>query len=238
MSVFNDDKYEALDWLSKATEPIEGEICDTLALIPTVIDIDWSLIEKIHTSPTAFNDQLSIDTVINYIIFSIRKKWPSYDENSLLRTCFIFEVEPNTTIDYEKCTINGKITLVKTNFILEEKKLISYMTTKVVNALRDLHYERSSVARMNEIMDMIGGFEPEIFATNSFNKKNRAMIDRISTIFTNDEWKIRNIELAIKIANWICSYIDKEDLSALANFCKLKVMTHKNLPIYSLKEIE
>ncbi len=58
------------------------------------------------------------------------------------------------------------------------------------------------------------------------------------SLFKTNEWKIKDTELANKVGFWIKDYIVDGNLAAYSNFCRLKVMTHKDQPIYSMEEVE
>ena len=55
---------------------------------------------------------------------------------------------------------------------------------------------------------------------------------------SKNEWNIRDIGLSNRIAKWIKLYLCDGNLAAYTNFCKLKVMTHDDDPIYSIDEEE
>ena len=44
------------------------------------------------------------------------------------------------------------------------------------------------------------------------------------------------MDLLLKAVNWACDYIKTGNLASLTNFNKLKVMTYKKDPIYSMEE--
>jgi hypothetical protein len=85
--------------------------------------------------------------------------------------------------------------------------------------------------RAREIMELLG--------TTPESKKNsyNTLKNQVKDIIRENKLKIYNGNLILKMASWIERYVLDEDLQALANFSKLKVMTHKNEPIYSMKEI-
>jgi hypothetical protein len=42
MGVFDDKRYEELDWLSKAVEPIESYLATVLSELPDEVDLDFN----------------------------------------------------------------------------------------------------------------------------------------------------------------------------------------------------
>ena len=76
----------------------------------------------------------------------------------------------------------------------------------------------------------------EAMKNKSGKKKVTAIKERLIKIFETNEWRIRDMALANKVGFWIKGYISGGNLADLTNLCKLKVMTHNNMPIYSVKE--
>jgi hypothetical protein len=94
-----------------------------------------------------------------------------------------------------------------------------------------------SVSRANEILELLGNSDAGL-RSRSPRKKKESLYYRLKNLFETNEWNIKDTELANKIGVWIVSYILNGDLSALSNFCRLKVMTHKGQPIYSMEEVK
>jgi hypothetical protein len=93
------------------------------------------------------------------------------------------------------------------------------------------------IGRANEIMEILGGCEGGL-RTRSIRRKRAALHDRLVKLFKDNEWNIKDTTLANKVGFWICSYVKEGNLAAFSNFCRLKVMTHKGQPIYSMEEVQ
>ncbi len=133
----------------------------------------------------------------------------------------------------------GKIALVKVVPTLSDEELQAFMGMKGIEEVRMLdcgEAESWNLERINEIIDVLGKGDDEK-RNRSYRKKMRHIEVRLKEIFTTNEWRIRDMELANKVGHWITRYIEHGNLAALTNLCKLKIMTHDgNTPIYSMEE--
>lgn len=238
MGVFDDKKFEQLDWISQATEPIDSQMNDFLGKIPDVVKIDFQLYKKIAN----FGPDISI----GQIILSMKEKYApyselSYGQVSVLDKCFKLEFSTNEIIiDFENEIISGgEITLIKLNSTMDEKILENILGQEGIESLHPsiMHGSTDSLSRANEIMELLGNCENGL-KTRSDRKKRGAILNRLNDLFKNNEWNIRDTELANKVGYWIRDYIMDGNLAAFSNFCRLKVMTHKNQPIYSMEEVQ
>ena len=92
-----------------------------------------------------------------------------------------------------------------------------------------------SIERINEILDTLGGCTEDM-KNRSARKKLHRVKGRLEEIFRTNEWRVRDMNLANNVGYWIKAYIMNGTISDLVNLTKLKVMTHSNMPIYSIKE--
>ena len=74
--------------------------------------------------------------------------------------------------------------------------------------------------------------------SSSIRVRSRVLENAFLEIVQKNSWNIRNCEIFDKLANWISSYLETGNTCAYANICKLKVMTHGNVPIYNFIEME
>lgn len=238
MGVFDDKKFEELDWISQATEPIDSQMNEILGKVPEIIPIDFNLYEKI------VNNGYGLDLSLNSVIaFAIAKFTPessiSRNQMHALEKCFILEFTSDEVIlDFEKKSIyGGEIHLVKLNSTMDEKVLESMLGSEGVDTVS---YTRlnggGSLTRTNEVMEILGKCEDGL-KTRSERRKRSILVKRLRLLFKNNEWKIKDTELANKVGIWISEYISDGNLAAFSNFCRLKVMTHKDQPIYSMEEV-
>jgi hypothetical protein len=240
MSVFVDKKYENLDWISAATEPVESILNVILSDMPDLIEIDFEIYRKVVGS--SWNMGISIGDILNRYLGNskMQNRILSYDHQIMLRDCFDLELEGSPVIDWQRQEIfDGKIFLVKKIFTLEDKELNKIMGKMGIDSVRMMSSYNSShtIQRSNEIMEILGGCETDL-KSRSPRTKRQAIIKRLTKLFKNNEWNIKDTELADKVGYWISDYIEKGNLASFSNFCRLKVMTHKGNPIYSMEEVE
>lgn len=238
MGIFDDKKFEELDWVSQAIEPIESKLSEFLAAIPDETTIDYNMYIKL------INDRwdigLSLHTVINHLMIEHCKilfynlYWQHQDE---LIKCFSFSSDEDLIIDFKNQTLVGTLRVIKTTSTLDEKVLENLLGRLGAMRVVDICITTFSNGRANEVMEILGGCDHGI-KTRSPRQKQLAIRDRLVKLFKDNEWKIKDTTLADNVGIWISLYIKEGNLAAWSNFCKLKVMTHKNQPIYSMEEIK
>lgn len=236
MGVFDDKKFEQLDWMSQITEGIESELNGLLARLPDRIELDFdSIISFMDSSNTP---RLSTDSVVRKIIRSFYDSNLSWEDERTIRSCFEFEASDDLLIDFENKILRGSVTLVKTTTTLADEHLQNTMGSDGIQKLSRISWnDPGCFSRANEVMELLGGLEKET-RNRSARRKFQAIRSRLSNIFKNNEWRIRDTELANKIGIWIGQYIQSGNLAAFSNFCKIKVLTHQGGPIYSIEEQE
>lgn len=246
MGVFDDKRYEELDWISKAVEPIEGYMPAILENLPDEVSFDYQRMEHEFREGHILFD-ISVGQIVRSEIGLLSDLKPElfskigslhYEELSLLEACYELEISDDCIINLTDKTMTGSVVLkkVKTAFADEDLQgILGSRGKRTIGRLSgiatDAHRER-----LNEMLDMLGNARPEDLKTRSVNYKSTAVRDCFSNIMLHNRWNIRNMELADRIGTWIFSYVERGNLAALANLAKLKVMTHKGLPIYSIQE--
>jgi hypothetical protein len=231
MGVFDDKKYDELDWISKAVEPLESHITAIFGSMPD---------EYVFTFEDMNNlvDTAGHNVYASEMVEFVCKKMGlifTYEEKNFISGFFKSEVAPGTVIDYAKGTLSGSIALRKTCEVIEDAKLIQSFGIKgreAISALNTLDGKEAS-DRLKEIAELIACKEK---LSGRMASKVREVGSRYTEIVQNNEWNIRSSILADKVGLWIHKYVKHGDLSALCNLTKLKVMTHKKLPIYSVEE--
>lgn len=238
MGVFDDKKFDGLDWISQATEPIDSKMNEVLALMPDNIDIDFNMYRSFLGSRN-YGTDLSISYVVGYYIAKANIEL-SYQQQEALVKCFKFEMEgDDVLLDFENKVISGgKLSLVKTTTTMDEQLLKNMLGAEGIEQLSYCNTrDFSCMSRMNEVMELLTKCEQGL-KTRSVHKKRSVMVNRLKTLFKDNEWNIRDTELANKVGTWIRDYIQDGNLAAFSNFCRLKVMTHKGQPIYSMEEVQ
>lgn len=231
MGIFDDKKYESLDFLSQAIEPVELDILKTLGNLPNEITITFKDLKEIQAM--RYGD---IDTycALKYMLALNRDDHSSYREEQLLADSYKFKIEPNTIIDFEQGAIYGSIKLVKVDIELDEKTLLNIMSEKGMRHINGIGSWRLDSGRCAEILELLGAQT----IPRSPRKKIRLLNQLVGGILQEDKWKIRDGKLCENIGLWIAQYINNGNLAALSNFCRLKLMTHKGVAIYSIEEVE
>ncbi len=236
MGLFEDKKYDSLDWMSQAVEPVETDFPGVFLTIPETFELDFNTYKVL--SDSYYNNDISIDLVLLHIKDLYFKREMSQAEYNLLKSRFDLQFDPGTEVDFEEKVIRGSIRLVKKNQPIEEKDLIRLIDGDVEHTLGRFAMFNNNVdiSKINEILEILGGISPEDMKIRSSRSKLRVIAKRMKAIFEEDEWRIRDITLGKKISKWIVEYITSGNLAALSNLCRLKLMTHSGKGIYSIEE--
>lgn len=232
MGVFDDKKFEQLDWMTQITETIDSKLNSILAGLPDRIEIDEYLLLK--TIGESYNLSLSVSDLVGPFL---RKERLGYEEQRMICDCFEFEASQELKIDFKEMKIHGHLAMVKIKHTFDDHELQPLMGAEGIAYVHNLYLNEVNVSRANEILDILGKNSDEVFKSKSRRKKIKFIKIRLRDIFKNNEWRIRNTELANNVGVWIADYIRNGTLVDLTNICKLKAMTHKGGPIYSM-EIE
>jgi hypothetical protein len=235
MGVFDDKKFEQLDWMTQITETIESDLNEILAQLPDRVDFNTRDILSHAGSYSSFS--ISADNVVHDLVQGLPgKRRLSWEESRKICECFRFESSEDLEVDLGAGTMVGTLTLVKFIPTLPDEELQSLMGGSGIQNVGRINFaENWPLDRMNEMLDVLGKCE-EAQKNRSYKKKIHRLKARLKEIFTTNEWRIRDMELADKIGTWVAEYISTGNLAALTNLCKLKVMTHNNMPIYSIEE--
>jgi hypothetical protein len=229
MGVFDDKKFEQLDWMVQITETIEADINGLLARLPQETSFEYKdLIEHLD------GYSLSSDTVVRALLRELGAQ-VTWDEENMLSKCFRFEVTGPGIVDVENRVLHGKVSLVKVVQTFTDEELLTIMGERGLSAIGREDYPKDAFSRMNEILDTLGDCGEALKGKSQNNKINQIR-RRLGKIFKENEWRIRDMSLANKIGYWIADYIKTGNLASLTNFCKVKIMTHNNMPIYSVQE--
>lgn len=244
MSVFVDKRYEELDWISQATEPVESPLNDLLSELP-----DEFLISDADTYLKAVGESWGMNInrsrVVSYMInkFAPRRLNDlSWAERESLFANFELELIGEPLLNFETGKMDGgEIRLFKTSFSIDQDKLKAIMGEKGLRMVRDAHNSTESlyVSRCNEILQLIGTKDALSGLRTRSKKSKRIVLYRcLEKLLKDNEWNIKSADLANKIGAWMSDYIAHGNLASMSNLCRLKVMTHRGLPIYSMEEVQ
>jgi hypothetical protein len=232
MGVFDDKKFENLDWISQATEPIDSELNEILASIPDEVVIDFKMYKSMASNHSL---DLSIDSIVTYCISKFSGKAIHWNQRQVITECFQLQMDESVILDFEKRQIIGDIKIVKIQTTMDEKVLEGLLGREGIEFASYMNIPRDGMTRANDVMELLGKCEQGL-KSRSERKKKIAIKNRLTTIFKTNEWKIKDTELANKVGKWIKDYVVDGNLASWSNFCRLKVMTHKDQPIYSMEE--
>lgn len=228
--IFKDEVYDDMDWLEKACVPIVCELNEVLGEIPDEIVLDYGMILKHGCSygPSS----ITADSVLN-TIDQVQKL--EYDDIKKVIACFDVVVEGEPILDLEAQTLlGGKVKIVKIKESFEEKEIEEMIGVKGISShLRRLSHRDVSTDRLNDMLELLGLFEAR--RLRSSKQKLEHLVSRMNKIMKDNEWDIRDVKLSNRVSFWISKYLVDGNLAAYTNFCKLKVMTHEESPIYSVE---
>ena len=232
MSIFHDKHYAQLDWVSQAVQPIETPINAILEKLPAEMRIDYEMV-------TSYSPQGEV--TIDVAVYHMRNKWANtsvtWREQMLIDDCFAFDLRSEELIlNLEDHTLTGELYVVKTKFTVDEDLLQRTLGEHGRDELGRMDLYSLDIPRMNEMLELLEGCEDSLGSRSTRVKKN-AMVSRLRKILMDNEWRIRSTELANKIGIWMKKYIETGDLAALSNITRVKVMTYKEGPIYSIEEV-
>lgn len=237
MGVFDDKRFDELDWISQATEPIESELNTYLSNLPDKYSIDFAT--YIAMIGDSYGLNISVSAAVRFLMNKngINRSNATWEQMDAVEKCFQFEITGNPVLNFKESTIaNGTIDLIKIG-ILDEKTLEGLLGQRGIQTASGLYVSNpGSISRLNEVMEILGKCDNGLRA-RSPRMKRRAVVDRLKEIFKTNEWKIKNADLADKVGIWTYQYVVNNNLAAWSNLCRLKVMTHKNQCIYSMEEV-
>ena len=237
MGVFDDKKFEQLDWMTQITETIDSELNEVLAKLPDRVEFTLKDILR-RVMPYSYFT-MRVDSLVRDILSETPSGQNlSWVESTQIVNCFRFDMSPDLELDLESNTMTGTLALVKTIPTLTDEDLQQIMGSRGLEAIKRIDFDAGEewpLDRVNEMLDILGKCE-EAKSNRSSRKKMRRLEERLKEIFASNEWRIRDMALADRVCIWIADYINTGNLAALTNFCKLKVMTHNNMPIYSVEE--
>lgn len=228
MGFFDDEVYENLDWLSQATTPLVFSGNKILNELPNHLSIDKQTVFK-----NVSRCNMQVDTFVTEMLGS-SKSGMCHELFNLISNCYVFKAEGDVIVDpiNDLCPI---IYIEKIKQSFSEKEVMQYVQGRLY-IMRD----GKDIGRINEILDLIG-YKPQpneknLRSSRSSRKKMMGVTRTLRDIIVSNKWEIRDADLIVSFINWVRQYIDDGNLAALTNITKLKIMTHKKQPIYSIKE--
>jgi hypothetical protein len=236
MGIFDDKKFDQLDWMTQVTETIESKLNELLAKLPDKVELSYD--DVVYFMEAGYSTYLPRDVIVRKILREFPEFRLSWEDEQTIKNCFELEMSDSFIIDMENKRLEGSVSLVKRTHTLSCEQLQASMGQEGLNYLNRISWcAEGALARANEVLELLGGCDDSI-KNRSSRKKRKAIHSRLTKIFTENEWRVRDTELANKIGKWVYLYVSEGNLAAFSNFCKVKVMTHQGGPIYSIEEQE
>lgn len=231
INLFEDKEFDKLDWLNRAVEPFIFPPNDVLVHMPEEYVFDLETILSIMSRGT-----LSVDlsALVEYVAKRSGVELGSY--HMCIKEQYQLLVSPDAQLNFEKREMIGTIRIVKLKNQLTDEDIQALLALKINEKLRGIYAnDPLQIPRLNEVLDLIGGHK-EARSSRSGRHKVSAIAEGMTAVVKEDKWRVRNYDLMLKCADWIKDYVDKGNLASMSNFTRLKCMTHKGQPIYSMEE--
>ena len=235
MDILKDEIYDNLDWLSQVTQPVMSSTLDRVDCFKDKTVLSYDEIVMLFIKSNVWNASLS--DAINH--FDTTK---DISNEPLDNKYFAFEASDNFQINLDTKEVTGELSLIKKHNI-DENKIIKNVvndTNDILDDLRYLHYNGDAPkAVMKRLKTTIKLFSnnPQHWKSTSFKRLTTTLKRLLHKDVLCEKSKIKNLDLKIKYANWVCDYVENGNLSAHANIHKLKSMFDiSDNPIYSIVE--
>ena len=238
MSIFEDKVYKEMEWLEKVCEPIKFSHNDLLQQLPDRYEVNYDLLYSTGLRHSWGVSSIGAGDILSHLMKEKQIGMPNdYKLNRMVNECFDLEIIGNPIIDLEHCTLEGgQVFLIKKISCFEENQVMSLMAEHAEEVLGRLWHSGAPADRLNEMCELLGLDEAR--KSRSRKTKGRKIRDFVYTTMLENKWNIKDIELGKRVSNWIIEYLTHNNGAAFANFCKFKVMTHYDAPIYSIENEE
>jgi hypothetical protein len=229
MSIFKDKVYDDMDWLEKACVPIVCELNDVLNNLPDTITLTYQQVVQFgcNYGPSS----IEVDNIIGTMI----DRKLDHPDKKRIYDCFDIVVEGEPILNLEdESLINGCVKVIKIKEAFEEKEIEGLIGRRGIDEfLRNIDHRDVETERANEILELLGLAEAR--RSRSGRQKIDAIKAEIENIMAENKWDIRDMGLSNRVSLWLNKYLKAGNIAAYMNFCKLKVMTHNEKPIYSVE---
>jgi hypothetical protein len=242
MSSLRDKVYEDLDYLSQLTEVVIAPQNEVLGSIPDRTELTLEMIEAVmeYTFTHLHSYQLPLEILLQEMV-------PGRDLSVIRQIAenFHFEVTPNFELDLVNKTMTGSIAIVKNKQQIDDKKLLHFAVKAAENLLepyawpnKGLKYRAITV--LNILEEGHGKEWGKKAEGRIVGQSHYAIATLLSSVILENKWRVRDATVIAKIGRWINEYMTKGDTdkTALVNLTKLKFMIARDLPIYSIEEVQ
>jgi len=247
--LFNDPVYRDMSeseegWLELAIEPFRFELNNIIAMLPEQVELNFEFLRKWfleHFDDMYITSKYRVDIVEELVKTTLNKTLTRHEINTVA-SIFELKVSKDTVLNLVDNTLSAPIFLVKTKDQFDEQETLQLVSELAIRHI-DIHsnYKNNTprhsaiISRQNHIMDLIDAKNER--NSRSLSKKTYDICETMRKIIKEDLWRLRDAQLIVNACTWITSYVNDGNQHALMNFTRLKCMTHKDVPIYSMEEI-
>jgi hypothetical protein len=247
-SLYVDNLYNSLDFISQATEPFLDNVQNLLASLPNKIPIepqDISSYIYLNHYNAGLNERMIIGHKIEKVYLSmIGIDYSKYATNL---TDFItsennkflkLEIEPGTEINSTNGECSKPIFLVKKNDSVPSEDIAKYALAKALHSYKYYYFYYSKdndLARVKELCEIFE-VDKSLMKTRNPGALGQSLCDAISHNVKNDTYRIRTYDMLVNIGKWCRDYVNDKDMASYTNITRFKLMTHSGRAIYSIEE--
>lgn len=222
MSIFKDETYENLDWISQAVEPYEFPLNDYIATLPDKLTLtDEQII--------SLGGNFSKGDIMR--ILNISNKF-NYEEKGLIQDCFKIEADKEIIVNLTTGDITGTISIVKIANHVPDDKILEHMVRMVYDYVSHKGEKRAMLELAQLLM-------PEQYASiaesNRKSDINSKFVDCIRNSIKSKAWNIKGYTLLIQVLTNIRNYLEDGDQAALGRLGLFSVLIKSGAPLYSMK---
>jgi hypothetical protein len=237
--MFKDKVYDDLDDISKLVEPYQYKLNEEIVQFPDEIEVTPEMILKCYDRSWGWSgintDGIVTSKAEELGLMELRK---DYDTKNTFFEIQVKDKEDDEeiTIDFETGKMSHRIFVVKVKDIYDDADLAKKARHNIVGTIKNelWNARRVNKPRLNELADLYGA--EEVKKDRSYKGKVRKFCNHLEGLMDDLKLDIRDIELSKKFGEWIVSYVKDGNLAALNNVTRIKIITHKNRPIYSIEE--
>lgn len=239
MSLLRDEEYENLDYLSQLTEIVVSPHNEILASIPDRIELTKR--DILNWRNMDFNWRHGYELSIISVLYRITGQY-THSQLRPISERFVFEVSPDFSLDPHG-EMTGSITLIKRVHQIDENTLLSIGIQAATDKLRSYQWPRKNLK--NRLITVLNTLEPnrgtewaKALQSHSVTESGRKeVVNTLTELITNNKLRIRNTEVIERVGEWIDLYLSGIE-TGLVNLMQLRIMANRDLPIYSVKEVE
>jgi hypothetical protein len=233
-------------WLELAIEPFRFYLNDVIRELPESLTLDFDYIFN-QVKHNRSDRYLSIDLekVLDPMMEESGRKI-SRDESEAIYKCYEVQIPENCTIDFQAKELSAPIVINKVKSEIPDDEVLEFVANMAPRYIQVHHVSPESrhhsgiISRQNEIIDLLGftAQEKPFRTSRSIDKKTNGIGAKVVQIIKEDLWRIKSYDIYVDLCKNISSYINDGNMHALMNITRLKCMTHKGAPIYSMEEIK